>query len=514
LNRSIKGYRVTSKNHNLYAHYFASFGPHLDKLLLETDSKQVYTYRDADLESARLACFLIAQGLQPGDRVSAQLDKSPEALWLYLACLRAGVVFHPLNTAYQSAELGYFLANAEPSLVVCSSDRKELMTELASSDTQILTLNADGRGTLVNGAALVQEQDIADFVSVHREPDDLAALLYSSGTTGQPKGIMLTHENLASNASTLVEFWGFSAEDRLLHALPIFHVHGLFVALGCVFCSAASMTWLPKFDAAQTIEKLSECSVMMGVPTYYTRLLAQANFDHSVLGNMRLFISGSAPLLEETFSEFEARTGHTILERYGMSETSMNTSNPLLGVRKAGTVGLPLPGVLVRVVDGLGGVLPAGEIGNLQVKGPNVFKGYWRMPEKTAEDFSRDGFFNTGDKGRIDEEGYVSIVGRAKDMIICGGLNVYPKEIELFVDELSGVLESAVIGLPDADFGECVAAVLVPTGEKTLLAEDIIAELKPRMANFKVPKKVFVLDELPRNAMGKVQKNLLRKQFT
>jgi len=376
----MKGFRVTSKNHNLYAHYFASFGPHLNKLLLETDSQQVYTYRDADSESARLACFLIAQGLQPGDRVSAQLDKCPEALWLYLACLRAGLVFHPLNTAYQSAELAYFLTNAEPALVVCSSDRKELMTELASSGTRILTLNADGSGTLGRGAALVREQEVTDFVTVYREADDLAALLYSSGTTGQPKGIMLTHENLASNASTLVESWGFSAEDRLLHALPIFHVHGLFVALGCVFCSAASMTWLPKFDVEQVIEKLAECSVMMGVPTYYTRLLAQASFDHSGLGNMRLFISGSAPLLEETFKAFEIRTSHTILERYGMSETSMNTSNPLHGTRKAGTVGLPLPGVLVRVVDGQGEVLPAGEIGNLQVKGSNVFIGYWRIP--------------------------------------------------------------------------------------------------------------------------------------
>ena len=505
---------MTSKNHNLYAHYFASFGSHLDKLLLVNDRQQAYTYRDADTASARLACFLISLGLQPGDRVSAQLEKSPEALWLYLACLRAGLVFHPLNTAYQPAELAYFLGNAEPGLVVCPSDRESVMLELASGDARVLTLNADGSGSLMSGAASVPKQDLSEFSTLHRKADDLAALLYSSGTTGQPKGIMLTHENLASNASALVEYWGFSSEDRLLHALPIFHVHGLFVALGCIFCSGASMTWLPKFDAAQTLEKLAECTVMMGVPTYYTRLLSQPDFNASILGSMRLFISGSAPLLEETFREFEARTGHTILERYGMSETGMNTSNPLQGARRAGTVGLALPGVLMRVVDGRGGKLPLGEIGNLQVKGPNVFKGYWRMPEKTAEDFTRDGFFNTGDKGLIDEEGYVAIVGRAKDMIICGGLNVYPKEIELLVDEIPGVLESAVIGLPDADFGECVVAVIVPKGDKTLHGKEIVADLKTRLANFKVPKKVFVVDELPRNAMGKVQKNLLRDRYS
>lgn len=502
---------MSEQNFNLYSSFQVHFPSDLNKPLLETEAGVVYRYRDAEVESARLANFLTSFGLQPGDRVTVQVDKSPEALWLYLACLRAGFVFHPLNTAYQRSELEYFLSNAEPSLVVCANRAEAMMQELtaATGVAQVLTLDADGSGSLRTRSRLAP----AEFETVPRQADDLAALLYSSGTTGRPKGIMLTHRNLAANAQTLVEAWGFTTGDRLLHALPMFHVHGLFVAIGCVLMSGASMRWLPAFDAGLAIEYLPECTVMMGVPTYYTRLLAENNFTRASCANCRLLISGSAPLLEEVFNAFEQRTGHAILERYGMTETNMNTSNPLQGERKAGTVGLPLPGVEVRVVDENCQPVPVCEIGNLQVKGANVFKGYWGMPEKTAEDFTADGFFNTGDKGRIGSDGYVSIVGRAKDMIISGGLNVYPKEIEGFIDDLGGVVESAVIGVPHADFGEGVVAVVVKEGEVDLNEQQVIEVVKQDLANFKVPKKVFFADELPRNTMGKVQKKVLRDQY-
>ncbi len=503
---------MISQNQNLYTHYRLGFAHQLEAILLETADGQSYRYQDAEQASAQMAHYLCDLGLKPGDRVSAQIEKSPQGLFLYLACLRAGLVFHPLNPAYQSDELRYFLDDARPGLVVCD-DRQRDTLEVLLSDLGIphlQTLNADGGGSLCDAVSAYPQE----FETVHRSHEDLAALLYSSGTTGKPKGIMLTHGNLASNARTLVETWGFQSSDRLLHALPIFHVHGLFVALGCVFCSGASMRWLPKFDAQQALDFIPECSVMMGVPTYYTRLLAQKPFDRELCLNMRVFISGSAPLLEETFTAFEQRSGHAILERYGMSETSMNTSNPLLGERRAGTVGFPLPGVELRIVDVNGEEVPQGSVGDLQVKGPNVFKAYWNLPEKTVEDFTADGFFNTGDKGQIDADGYVSIVGRAKDMIISGGLNVYPKEIELIVDDLDGVLESAVIGLPHPDFGECVAAVLVAEPGATLDQDSVLNELKSRLANFKQPKHIFTLEQLPRNAMGKVQKNVLRAQFS
>jgi malonyl-CoA/methylmalonyl-CoA synthetase len=341
----------------------------------------------------------------------------------------------------------------------------------------------------------------------------MAALLYSSGTTGVPKGIMLTHANLLRNTEALVEAWGFTDEDRLLHALPIFHVHGLFVAIGCVLLSGASMRWLTAYNVGEVMRYLPECTVMMGVPTYYTRLLGNRGFGEQHTKSVRLFVSGSAPLLEETFVEFEQRTGHRILERYGMTETNMNTSNPLNGERKPGTVGPPLPGVEVRIVDDDGNELPIDEIGNLQVRGPNVFIGYWKMPDKTSEDFTEDGYFNTGDKGKIDGDGYVSIVGRAKDMVITGGLNVYPKEIELFIDDLPGVRESAVIGVPHKDFGEGVVAVVVPENVEAVSERDIIDACKAELANFKVPKRVVFVDELPRNSMAKVQKNVLRETY-
>ncbi len=495
---------------NLYAFYQATRGDDAGLLLVDQSGRS-FSYADAARYSARVANYLVGLGLAPGDRVTVQVEKSPEFLWLFLGCLRAGLVFHPLNTAYTEEELRFFLGDAAPSLVVCDGAAEAAMAALCrdAGVANLRTLDADGGGTLFAGAGGAPEH----FATVARETSDVAALVYSSGTTGRPKGIMLTHGNLAANAGTLVRCWGFSAADCLLHALPVFHVHGLFVALGCVLASGASMRWLPRFDVDATLAALPASTVMMGVPTFYTRLLADARFDASVCANMRLFISGSAPLLAETHVEFAERTGHAILERYGMTETGMNTSNPLAGERRAGTVGPPLPDVTVRVCDAGDTELPIGEVGELQVKGPNVFPGYWNLPEKTAEDFTPDGFFRTGDQASISPDGYVSIVGRSKDMVITGGLNVYPKEIELIIDALPGVLESAVIGLPDADFGEMVAAVVVPEAGRQPSEAAIRDGVGAQAARFKVPKKVFFLPELPRNTMGKVQKSRLRELF-
>lgn len=501
---------MSDNNSNVFAHFYQQFSQRLDRVALTTDEGHSMTFADLDRESARLSAYLQSLGCEGGARVSVQVEKSPQALCLYLACLRAGLVFHPLNTGYKASELSYFLSNAEPSVVVCDSSDLEMMQSLCAENNvpHLLTLNGDGSGSLSEQAAGCEP----DYSIAHKEADELASLLYSSGTTGVPKGIMLSHGNLLSNGQSLVQFWGFSDRDVLLHALPIFHVHGLFVALSCVFLSCASMRWLKGFDLQQALAELPHSTVMMGVPTYYTRLLSSAEFGADHCQNMRLFISGSAPLLEETFYDFEARTGQRILERYGMTETGMNTSNPLDGVRKAGTVGPALPGVEVRVVDEAGSILDQGEIGNLQVRGANVFKGYWKMPEKTAEDFTADGFFNTGDKASIDADNYVAIVGRAKDMVITGGLNVYPKEIELIIDELPGVKESAVIGVAHPDFGEGVVAVVVAKPGETPQEADIIAALKEQISGFKVPKRVILRAELPRNTMGKVQKNVLREE--
>lgn len=500
------------QDHNLYAHFEEQFTARRDRELLATADGRSWSYADIQQRSAQMASFLAISGLRPGDCVSVQVKKSPENLCLYLACLRGGFVFHPLNMGYKRSELEYFIGNAEPALVVCDSSNLTMLGDIAAACgvRTVLSLDGDGRGTLAEGARHAS----GTFPTVPRQRDDLAALLYSSGTTGVPKGIMLTHGNLLSNAVTLVKVWGFSDRDRLLHALPIFHVHGLFVAIGCVLLSGASMRWLAAFDAREVMRCLPECTVMMGVPTFYTRLLAEPDFDAGTCASARLFISGSAPLLEETFVAFEARTGHRILERYGMTETNMNTSNPLDGERRPGTVGPPLPGVDVRVVDNDGCTVRSGETGQLQVRGPNVFAGYWRMPEKTKEDFTADGFFNTGDMARIDDDSYVTIVGRAKDVVITGGLNVYPKEIELFIDNLPGVRESAVIGVPHPDFGEGVVAVVVAIADSGLREGDIVRACKRELADFKIPKRVIFVDELPRNTMAKVQKNLLREQCT
>lgn len=496
---------------NLYTSYKEGFKNNLEGQFLYDDKGLNVTYRELDSETAKLANGLKELGLSEGDRVTVQVDKCIEMVYLYLACVRSNIIFHPLNPAYKEKELSYFLDDAKPSLFISNEETISSISDLSleHSIDHLFVLNNDGSG---NFSDISTSED--NYITVACSEDDIAALLYSSGTTGKPKGIMLSHGNISSNAESLVKAWGFQESDCLLHALPIYHVHGLFVALGCVFMTGSKLKWLESFDADVVLKSIPECTVMMGVPTYYTRLLKRDLLDSKLTEGIRLFISGSAPLLEETFNEFNQRTNHQILERYGMTETNMNTSNPLKGDRKPGTVGLPLEDVQVRVVDEENNELSQGEIGNLQIKGPNVFKGYWEMPEKTKEDFSKDGFFNTGDKGLIDEGGYVSIIGRSKDMIISGGLNVYPKEIESLIDKIEGVLESAVIGLSDEDLGEKVVAVIVSEESKTLDEKKVISEIKDQLAGFKAPKEVKFIDQLPRNAMGKVQKNILRETFS
>jgi malonyl-CoA/methylmalonyl-CoA synthetase len=496
-------------NANLYSHIQAATPSDQDTPVLTTETGRAYSWRELHLETARYASLLTSLGLGLGDRVAAQVDKSPQALFLYLACLRAGFAFLPLNTAYQRGELKYFLGDAQPRVVVCRPQTQADIRELADAATILYTMDDAGRGTLVDAAA---PQPVA-FETVVSERDDLATIIYTSGTTGRSKGAMVTHGNLVSNGLVLVSSWEFTERDVLLHALPIFHVHGLFVANHCVLLSGARMIWHRKFDAAAVCHDLPAATVLMGVPTFYSRLLAEQKFDRTTCRSIRLFVSGSAPLLVDTFRQFETRTGQRILERYGMSEAGMITSNPLRGERKAGTVGPPLPGVSVRASDDQNRPLPTGQTGAIQIKGENVFKGYWKMPEKTREDFTSDGWFRTGDIGVFDSQGYLSIVGRTKDLIITGGYNVYPKEIELVLDALPGVSESAVIGLPHPDFGEAVTAVLVAQHGVQLDESAIIAKLKRELANYKVPKRVIVLADLPRNAMGKVQKNVLRQIY-
>ncbi len=494
-------------NDNLYARFAANWRG--EDVFLTTPEGDRLTYATLDTRSAQVAACLASHGVRVGDRVSVQAGKSVDYVLLYLGCLRGGFVFHPLNPAYTRAELEYFFADAEPALIVCDPDNPSQAADVGTAlgVRNILTMRGDGSGTFRDAwPAATGEQAV-----LVRRGDDLAALLYSSGTTGQPKGIPLTHANIGINAAELSAAWGFRREDVLLHALPMFHTHGLFIALTCTLTSGSTVRYLARFDAAQVIDELRDATVMMGVPTYYTRLLANARFDAAVCRGVRLFTSGSAPLREDTFHEFTARTGHTIVERYGMTETVILTTNPLDGERRAGTVGVPLPSVELRITDATDSPLPVGETGRIQVRGPNVFHEYWRKPDKTAEDFTADGFFNTGDQGRIDD-GYVSIVGRAKDLIISGGLNVYPIEVEQVLNECEGVREAAVIGVPHADFGEAVVAVCI--GEAHALDEERVRQFaRERLAAFKLPKRVITVDDLPRNAMGKVQKNLLRERF-
>ena len=497
------------QNANLYTLLSRRFADSGGTVAIETPAGKRLSYADVERESARFANRLVALGARVGDRVAVQVDKSPQALCLYLGCLRAGVIYLPLNTGYPARELEHFFRDAEPRVVVCRPQDLDMVGGLASrcGVEQVSTLGDSGDGSLME---LADWRD--DFDTVVCREDDIAAILYTSGTTGKPKGAALTHRNLGSNATTLHAAWGFRADDVLLHALPLFHTHGLFVACHCSLLNATPMLLLSKFDAEQVMALLPRASVFMGVPTFYTRLLANPDFGRQQCAHMRLFVSGSAPLLEQTHREFLERTGHTILERYGMTECGMSTSNPLDGVRKAGTVGLPLPGVSLRIVDDAGKAVATGEVGQIEFKGPNVFQGYWRAPEKTAEDFTEDGYFRSGDLGTLDEDDYVSIVGRDKDLIISGGFNVYPKEVELCIDQLDGIHESAVIGVPDLDFGERVIAIVVPESE-SLREEAIIAALRSLLAAYKLPKQVCFVDELPRNAMGKVQKNVLRDRL-
>jgi malonyl-CoA/methylmalonyl-CoA synthetase len=509
-------------NHNLFVALRQAFPSTIDATAVETVGGEGgglrYSWRDLDRASAMMANLLDSLELPPRSRIAVQVEKSVESLILYLATLRAGHVYLPLNTAYQSAEIGYFIENAEPAVVVCSPKNHGWVSKIAFSGgtRHVFTLGDDRSGSLLERAAHHSDRHEPAVC----QADDLAVIIYTSGTTGRSKGAMLSHGNMLSNARVLRSYWDWRPDDVLIHALPIFHVHGLFVAIHGALINGSPMLWLNRFDPATVVSLLPRASVFMGVPTLYVRMLEDPRLTREQAARMRLFISGSAPLLIETFRDWQQRTGHTILERYGMSETVMLTSNPCLpdarhggaAERRGGTVGFPLPGVELRVVDDQGQPVPTGEIGGIQVRGPNVFQGYWRMPEKTAEEFTSDGFFRTGDVGRIDAQGYVTIVGRSKDLIISGGYNVYPAEIEGFINDLPGVAESAVVGVPHPDFGEVGVAVVIARPGARLDPDRIIGELKARLANFKIPKRCFVVSELPRNTMGKVQKNLLREQ--
>ena len=504
-------------NANLFIALRAAFLAELDSTAIETAdtaSPLLYTWRDLDRGTAMLANLIDSLELPAQSRIVAQVEKSVEALMLYLAVLRAGHIFVPLNTAYLAAEIEYFIGNAEPAVVVCSGKNFGWVSQLAfaGGTRNVYTLDDNRSGTLLDRAAYQSDRhEVA-----HCKARDLASIIYTSGTTGRSKGAMLTHGNLLSNAQVLKDYWGWRSAaqggDVLIHALPIFHVHGLFVACHGALINGSKMIWFSRFEAGAVVERLNQATVFMGVPTLYTRLLGQASFDRQACSGMRLFVSGSAPLLIETFNQFRQRSGHTILERYGMSETVMLSSNPYRpeSARRGGTVGQALPGVGIRVHSDKGTPLAADEVGNIEVKGPNVFRGYWRMPEKTAEEFTTDLWFKTGDVGKIDANGVLTIVGRSKDLIISGGYNVYPAEIEGFINDLPGIQESAVVGVPHPDFGEAVVAVVVAKPGAEVHGADVVAALKLEIANFKVPKLVEVVAELPRNAMGKVQKNLLR----
>lgn len=490
---------------NTYACFAERFLQSPSSVFLSADSGESFSYADVERETACYSNFLIDLGLSAGDRVAVQVEKSPQAILIYLACLRAGLCYLPLNNAYQQGEIRYFLNDAEPAVAICSPQNLPWFSTLCNEAKvpHIFSFDQNGNGSFADLA----RSSSTEFVTATSKPDDLGVIIYTSGTTGRSKGAMVTHGNLTSNAQELCDAWQITPNDTLIHALPIFHIHGLFVALNTTLLSGAKLIFHRKFDANAVTAVLPRATMLMGVPTFYTRLLTEPAFTRAACKSMRLFVSGSAPLLLDTFNEFRERTGHTILERYGMSEAGMICSNPFDGERRGGTVGKPLPGVTLRI-DG-------GDTGGIEIKGANVFSGYWRMPEKTAEEFTADGYFKTGDIGTIDRDGYVSIVGRVKDLIISGGFNVYPKEIEVLIDAIPGVSESAVIGLSHPDFGESVTAIVVRDKDGSVLSEaDVIAHVKSELANFKVPKRVHFVDELPRNTMGKVQKNILRERFS
>jgi malonyl-CoA/methylmalonyl-CoA synthetase len=496
---------------NLYSAIQASLARFAQKPLFQVEGAS-FTGQQVEAAVQRFAHALVAQGLQPGDRLAVQVEKSIDNVFLYLACLRVGGVYLPLNTAYRPAEVSYFLGDARPRIFIAALENAaDLRATASAAGVQVFhTLGVRNDGSF---AALAATQPMQSAPLVERAPDDLAVICYTSGTTGRSKGAMITHDNLLSNARTLVDLWGFTDQDVLLHALPLYHIHGLFVALHTALLSGTTTLLHAKFDAKAALAALSGATAMMGVPTFYTRLLGEAALNADSVRNIRLFVSGSAPLLTDTFNSFEQRTGHRILERYGMTETGMIASNPFRGERRGGTVGLPLPKVEVRITDEQGASLPAGSVGSVEVRGPNVFKGYWQQPEKTKAEIRTNGFFITGDVGSLSADGYLQLIGRAKDLIISGGLNVYPKEIEDAIDALEGVTESAVFAIPHPDFGEAVAAAVTLTADSKQSAESIIAALRPILAGFKTPKRIYILKELPRNAMSKVQKALLREQY-
>ena len=496
-------------NSNLYALFETRFKEAADQTALRQPGGRTLTYDDLLQEVGRYANALSHLGVQPGDRVSVQIEKSLENVFLYLATLKIGAAYHPLNPAYSLREVDFFISDARPAVVITDDGRREGLAALADRyDVRHMgVMNRDGSGDFIDLAAGMSPNAATE----QRDANDLAGLFYTSGTTGRSKGAMISHGNLAANAVTLHKLWGFVHGDILLHALPIFHVHGLHIALHTAFLNTSEIIWMPKFNTGDVIEHLPSASVMMGVPTFYTRLLADAGFNRDKAAHMRLFISGSAPLLAETHTLFEERTGHRILERYGMTETGMMTSNPLEGERLAGTVGYALPDVDLRIASAEGQELARGDIGVIEAKGPNIFQGYWNLPEKTEEEIRADGFFITGDLASMTEDGRVTISGRTKDLIISGGFNIYPKEIEDLIDDLPGVGESAVIGVPHPDFGEGVVAVL--TGEGGLTEQGILGALADQLAKFKMPKRVHFVAELPRNVMSKVQKAELRTRF-
>ena len=500
---------------NLYNLLRDRFPRDLSQVFLEMETGISYSYRDIDQQTAVYAAFLTEKGLAKGDRLLAQVDKSPQALMLCLACIRAGLIFVPLNPAYRKTELRHMLLDSTPRAVICRPEAREdiatLLQELENEfpHPRIATLDGRGNGTL----AELSGETPPEFEPASSTGDDVAALMYTSGTTGQPKGAMITHRNLAANIAALHDTWRWRPTDVLLHSLPIFHFHGLFIACLTALFGSTKILFLPKFDAAAVIERLPQATVFMGVPTYYTRLLEQPQFSKEVCRNMRLFISGSAPLLAQTFQEFEKRTGFRVLERYGMTEAGVITSNPVDGERVAGMVGTPLPGVSLRVVGENGAALPPGEVGEVEIRGENVLTGYWGRAEDNRANFTSDRFFRTGDLGRWEPNGHLSIAGRRTDLVITGGLNVYPKEVEMAIDQMDGVAESAVIGVPHPDFGEAVVAVVIPkAGFPQLIEASLLSQLKEVFANYKVPKRVFFVDDFPRNALGKVQKNVLRNQ--
>jgi malonyl-CoA/methylmalonyl-CoA synthetase len=485
---------------DLYSRFARSFAEFSERPLIEADGR-VWTYGEVESAAARLSARLRDLGLAPGERLLVQTDKSVETLVLYIACTRAGGIYLPLNVDYTEAELAYFVADAEPVLAICRPQSLDLFAGVGGERLTVHTIE-----TLFAG------QRTAEAAPVPRGSDDVAAILYTSGTTGKPKGAMLTQANLVSNGDTLIDLWRFTPEDRLIHALPIFHVHGLFVAMHCAIFSGASAIFLPKFDSTAVIAHMTGATVLMGVPTFYTRLLADPEFTREAAADMRLFVAGSAPLSAVTHRAFEARSGHRVLERYGMTETGMLTSNPYVGERRPGSVGLPLPGVSLRIAEfETGREVPQGEVGIVEVKGLNVFKGYWRNPEKTASEFRPDGWFITGDMGLIEADGYVRLVGREKDLIITGGLNVYPAEVEAVLDDREDIAEAAVIGVPHPDLGEAVIAVVQAVGQFD--GRQIRAALRSELAGFKLPKEIIAVEALPRNTMGKIQKKLLRERF-